>query len=407
VNVPDTQTLVLGGGIAGCVTACLLADAGVPVTIVERRDRLMDGASRWNEGKIHLGYIYIGTESMATSRLMQQGAAVFEGLLERVLGRPLDDQWFSDPVTYLVEPDSMVDAETLWSRTLAVASALREEGRDTTGLRAGLRRYVPDGPLVERLLPEDAAERTGQSRIAAAWRTTERAISPRPMAEGLRAAVAERAIPVVQARVVCAEATPSGWRIELENGGSLSARVLVNSLWEERALIDRQVHTADDPVSIRYRYALFGRRLSSRERLPPVSRILGRHGDVTSYGDGDACLTWYPAGLVARSDLGIPPVVPAVEREAFIHETLRGLGLEASVLGARERWEIGGGFVVAHGYGDIDRLDSPLHRRDRAGVRELRPGYISIDTGKLTLGPLLAMRAADLVRRRLETGADA
>jgi len=44
-------------------------------------------------------------------------------------------------------------------------------------------------------------------------------------------------------------------------------------------------------------------------------------------------------------------------------------------------------------------MDSPLHERYRPDVEELRPGYISVDTGKLTLGPLMATRAVELARR--------
>jgi hypothetical protein len=34
-------------------------------------------------------------------------------------------------------------------------------------------------------------------------------------------------------------------------------------------------------------------------------------------------------------------------------------------------------------------------------VTELRPGYLTVDTGKYTLGPLMAHRASTLAGRRL------
>ena len=59
--------------------------------------------------------------------------------------------------------------------------------------------------------------------------------------------------------------------------------------------------------------------------------------------------------------------------------------------------------VVAHGRGDIDRIDSPLHERDRPQVTESRPGFLSVDTGKYTLGPLMALRASALAVHHLST----
>jgi hypothetical protein len=85
-----------------------------------------------------------------------------------------------------------------------------------------------------------------------------------------------------------------------------------------------------------------------------------------------------------------------------VEGTLHGLGLPPGLLDdPTGTWELGGGYVVAYGSGDIDTKDSPLHSRDRAGARELRPGFVSVDTGKYTLGPLMARRAAELVERRL------
>jgi hypothetical protein len=123
------------------------------------------------------------------------------------------------------------------------------------------------------------------------------------------------------------------------------------------------------------------------------------------FDDGDAYLSWYPASLVARSDAGAPPAIPPLDDRAMTRAILEGLRLPGITLddpGAR--WQVRGGFVVAHGHGDIDRRDSPLHARDRVGLTELRPGYLTVDTGKLTLGPLFASHAARVAARHLGVG---
>lgn len=404
--MPDAQVAVLGGGIAGCLTACLLADAGYAVVIVEAQDDLMTGASLWNDGKIHLGYTFTGTPSLATARLMQEGAAAFLPTLEQVLGGSLPAEASADPVIYIVDRDSMVPAETLWERAQAVTALLVEGAARSPGLARWTRPEGagPVGPdaLLARLTPEQAEMETGQRSIVAAWRTVESHLATRVVAEAIRRAVRERGIAVETDRIRAIARASGGWIAHRASGGALRADALVNCTWESRAALDRTLGPATDPVSIRYKVALFGQGSEALRGIAPSTRILGRYGDVVRTHNGEAYLSWYPAGLLARSDDGVPPAIPETDATAMTDRILDGLGLPRSVVeGDGSTWEVRGGYVVAHGHGDIDRPDSPLHERDRPGVRELRPGYLSVDTGKYTLGPLMALRAAAIVRERL------
>jgi hypothetical protein len=398
--VQDSQVVVLGGGITGCLTACLLADAGLRVLIVEQRDRLLDGASRWNDGKVHLGYTFTGTESLATAALLQRGAAAFFPVLERVLGGPLPAvSVASDGVIYLVDQRSMVDATTLWERAQAVSRLLAATRAAHPGLKAypGIR-YGPP----QRIPAGQAELLTGQTGVAAAWRVPEAHCAARVLADRIDAAVEARPIDVLQARVQAVEPAARGWRIRLEDGDVLHGRVVVNCTWEGRAAIDRRLCPDDTPISIRYKYALFGERVRALADVPPSTRILGRFGDVVRFADGDAYLSWYPASLVARSDDGTPPPIPPLDPAAMTRAILDGLGLPgATIEDSGASWRVRGGYVVAHGHGDIDRRESPLHARDHVGVTELRPGYLTVDTGKLTFGPLFASQAALAAARHL------
>jgi glycine/D-amino acid oxidase-like deaminating enzyme len=395
----DAQVLIIGGGITGCLTACLLADAGVRVLLVEQDRVLMNGASRWNDGKIHLGYTFNGTASLATASLLVQGSGVFFPTLERVLGARLPDDAVGRPVLYLVDRQSMVDAETLWERARATDDLARRAMDALPGLDAypGLRER-----RLERVAPSSAEVLSGQPDVVDAWSTPEIHVSARVVADRLVTALLARPIDVLHGRVMAVEPCAAGWAIRIGPGEPLRASVVLNCAWEGRPMLDRMVAGSDEPVSIRYKYALFGRGVRSLSALVPSTRILGRFGDVAAQPNGDAYLGWYPAGLAARSDDGSPPSLPPLDTEAMMRATLAGLRLPGSMLrdeGAT--WEVRGGHVVAHGQGDIDHMGSPLHRRDRPAVTELRPGYLTVDTGKYTLGPLMAHRASTLAARRL------
>jgi hypothetical protein len=397
----DFEVAVLGGGISGCMTACLLADEGRSVAIIEQLPLLVDGASRWNDGKIHLGFTFTGTPSISTAALMQEGAAVFIPTFELITGEPIEESWFGEPVIYVVDRQSLFDRETLWKRAQKVAELMES----SAGRLPGLRRWLTS-PLLERLDPTDAVELIGQDNVTAAWRTSERHISTRAAAERLRLAVKARNISIIEGRVERVSRSSSSWLVDFASGASVSAGVVVNSLWESLAVIDRQVAADapdEPPVVIRYKYAVFG--TNTGLTLQPLTRILGKYGDIATYPNGDAYLSWYPACLAGRSDDGLPPRIEPIDPATLIEKVLAGLRLPPSLLerpGAT--WMVNGGFVVARGSSDIDRRGSLLHMRDRPRVVELRPGFVSVDTGKYTLGPLMATRAVDIVQRRLGGG---
>jgi len=160
-----------------------------------------------------------------------------------------------------------------------------------------------------------------------------------------------------------------------------------------------------ETVTIRYKVGIFASAVRSGwGGVAPSTRILGKFGDVTPYGNGDVYVSWYPAALMAHCRGERPPAVPRIDDDQHKRrEILSGLGingtLSADLLNGNA--VVRGGYVVAGGAGDISETSSGLHHRSEPDARELAPGYVSVDTGKYTLGPMLARKAADLVRRRL------
>ncbi|MBE9549197.1 MAG: FAD-binding oxidoreductase [Proteobacteria bacterium] len=393
----DSQVTIIGAGISGCLTAINLTDAGIKVQLVDRHPEPMEGASRWNEGKIHLGYCYLGDPSFESAKLMLSGAACFTEEIERLTGAPLPGHWFTRPVVYLVDTETQFPAEVLWERSQKLARLLTERAYSETGLR----KFVNTPPVLQRLDLEKAASMTGMKNFTMAWETSEVAIAPGPVADLIRRAVQERNIPYIQDTVISISPGDANWSVNTKSQ-RITSRAVVNASWESRVLLDRGVIQTDAPCSIRYKYALFCRNLNSVIAPAPSTRIIGPYGDVTPYGNGEAFLSWYPAGLAGLSDTGIPPALPPLDQERLALDTLAGLGMQPGILNQPgASWEVKGGYVIAEGHGDIDHPGSPLHSRNRVFTKELLPGYISVDTGKYSLGPLMAKRTAELVKNYL------
>jgi glycine/D-amino acid oxidase-like deaminating enzyme len=392
----DAEVCVLGGGITGVLTACALHDAGVQTLIVDRGPSLLDGASRWNEGKIHLGFTYTGTPDLASARLMLRGAARFAPVIERVTGHALPAHWWSRPVIYLVDEQSIFPPAVLWDRAQAVAALVRAAAAVDPAVAA----LVGEQPILARLPADAAMASTAQTGVVAAWGTAERAIAPGPVAEGFRAAVRERSIPIVRDVVRAVRPRPGGWDIACAGGSTVTTNAAVNCLWESRPAIDAPLRPTTTPVVIRYKVGIFAQPAAGWSAIDPSTRILGKYGDVTPYGNGDLYLSWYPTGMLARSDDGAAPPPPPIDAARAFEDTVAGLRLPAplvAMLHGQSRIE--GGYVVAQGTGDISECSSSLHDRHHARVRLLAPGFVSVDTGKYTLGPLLAAEAAQVALR--------
>jgi glycine/D-amino acid oxidase-like deaminating enzyme len=113
------RVAILGAGIMGSSAALLLARAGCRVTLIDQTASAMTGASRWNEGKIHLGFLYAGDPSCRTAAELLIGGLAFRPLTEDLIGRSLVSATTPDDDLYLVHPESVVDA-LLWQRTFSV-----------------------------------------------------------------------------------------------------------------------------------------------------------------------------------------------------------------------------------------------------------------------------------------------
>jgi len=393
---------VLGSGIMGSAAALFLARRGGQVTLFDAASRPFTGASRWSEGKIHLGHMYAADSTLRTAARLLPGALAFKDLTEQLTGYPLDDVTMTDD-TYLVHRDSIVGTDEMAAYLGSVT--------DLAAAAPGADRYLTDlrGAGVHRLRPQEIAADYDTDIVVAGFRVPERSVSTVQVADRFVAALeAESGIHLaMSARVTAVQphnADLGGpFSIATSRGRSGPFDFVVNALWEGRPLIDAGLGIHPEAAwSHRYRLSMF---LRTDSDVPAPSAVLttGPFGDIKAYSGRDFYLSWYPTGLIAEGSGLAPPPVPALDDEgrarvgAEIFARLGSVIHPVQLLEQRaETIRIEGGWVFALGRGSLADRRSTLHRRDRIGIRR-HGAYISVDTGKYSTAPWLALEVADSI----------
>ncbi|GAA1059437.1 NAD(P)/FAD-dependent oxidoreductase [Agromyces bracchium] len=393
------RVAVLGAGIMGSATAIELARRGLDVTLIEREPAPMSGTSRWNEGKIHLGFLYGADPTTATAEHILPGSLVFSDRARELIGTDLDGHVTREDDLYLLHRDSVVDADTMRRKFEAIGALVRRHPDSA--------RYLVDvsDARVTELAHDELAAIAGDD-IVAGFRVPERSIDTRWFADRLGAAVAAEPRVTLRAGTTVIGAEPvrsvdGAWRIRTADGEDEVADVVVNALWNGRLPIDVTAGVDPEPPwTHRFRLCVFVRTRADH-RVKSALVAVGPFGDVKSYTDRDFYLSWYPEGLVAEGDdleLAAPAIPVGADAAAFVTRVRSALGRLMpgidEVLEDAEETVVHGGFVFAQGRGALDDPASDLHRRDRYGVRR-RGTYHSVDTGKYSTAPWSARILAE------------
>ena len=122
-----------------------------------------------------------------------------------------------------------------------------------------------------------------------------------------------------------------------------------------------------------------------------------------NYGDRDFYLSWYPVGMVFEAQGTAHPQQPDLSdarRADVLRGTFEGLGAilrgVAEISACADDVQVQGGWVYAQARGTLDDPASSLHKRDQLGIR-WHGTYVSVDTGKYSVAPLLAKTLADRI----------
>jgi glycine/D-amino acid oxidase-like deaminating enzyme len=410
----QTETVVIGAGLTGVTAALELARSGVGVTLIEQDERAMNRASLRNEGKIHLGFVFVHDASLATAKLMIAGACSFRGILARLAGPRIDALRVSRPFVYLVAEDSLLAPDEIERRYHAVEALYGRQMRETPDAD-----YLGMNPtkLFSRVPLSAYGSHLRTQGFLGAFDTAEVAIDTQELAEILRAAVAAepRIRLLVDHAVESVQREAHGFRVNTTSGTQvrqIAARHVINASWENRFKIDRTAGMEHAPGWLhRLKYRVIARVPETMRDGPSVTMVVGRYGDVVIRPDATAYFSWYPAGLQGWTAALAPPEAWNGPCRGDVAPGVRA-ALATALLSGIERWYPGAsrstaqvldaGAIVAYGASDVDDPASGLHDRTRVGVRSSN-GYHSVDPGKLTTAPLFGVQAARAVLEAMAT----
>jgi glycine/D-amino acid oxidase-like deaminating enzyme len=392
------RVAILGAGIMGCAVAIQLARRGFDVTIFDREHAPMAAASRWNEGKIHLCYIYGADPTLATAQHLLTGGLLFEDRLRELIDTDLTEHVTADDDIYLVHRDSVVGPEILRPKFDAISALVREHPDAS--------RYLVDvsDARTEEIAPDELRTLAGAD-VVAGFRVPERSVETQWVADRLAAAATATSgvtlrLSTAVVGVEAVDGRRGEWRVLTPEGHDEDFDLVVNALWNGRLPVDVTAGlTPEPPWTHRYRQCVFVRTRSECD-LPSALVAVGPFGDVKNYNGRDFYVSWYPVGLVGQGselELAAPALPTGVEAEVFIARVRAALEPLMPGLGRMfddaEAAVVHGGFVFARGTGSLDDPHSGLHRRDRYGVQR-RGSYYSVDTGKYSTAPWLARELA-------------
>ncbi len=389
------KVAVIGGGLGGTTAAMALARRGIETHLYEARDLPMDGASRWNEGKLHLGYVFAKDRSLATARVMMEGSCTFFPILREFYGAEVPTR-HSPSFVYDVVTSGQLSPDAVLSQFAAIDRLLDEERALCGGYP------VPVVPYTQFASP---GGRTS-AKIQVSLRTTEIAIDISSLADFIRERVGRTGGPlrVFANRAVEAVTRQDNGHYALSAGGELPGDTythVINASWQNRLALDRSAaHRLPGDWSHRFKIAIHFRDLPSAESFVPSTGILGEYGDIVGFPDGSLYLSWYPASRLMFSREILPPVVTeptAAEARQLFDRVIDGAAtLWPAVEGLRryrEQATIRGGYIYNRGDTDIDDPASGLHRRCQFGI-SASGNYVSLDSGKLCTAPLVGLLAA-------------
>ncbi len=404
------RVAVLGGGLQGACVAMELASAGISVDLYDKNDRFLTQASAQNEGKIHLGYVYANDRTLNTARTMVKGAISFLPLLRRWLGGVVDSIPVSEPFNYVVHTASQLNIEEIESHFKSSQEIAVQESKAFP-----VDYFGADYRMIPARLSESQCDALYDRRLtAAAFKTAEVGIDP----EFLAALVRRRleADPMIntmlQTRVMSVSPHNQSVAVAFEsNGEELNERYdqVVNTLWDGRLAIDRTAGLEPDRQWMyRIKHYLRVRAPGVAASLPCTTMVLGAFGDIVNYGNGEAYLSWYPAGMRGVSSDFSPPKWPLILDQQTSMEVrnaiLAGLvGIVPTVANLIPEniglWEVKAGIIFAWGQTDINDPASVLHERHAIGPQSVGR-YHTVDTGKLTTAPLFGKMVADRILNR-------
>lgn len=389
------RVAILGAGIQGCCAALELASIGLKVDLFDKCALPMEKTSRWNEGKIHLGYVYAKDQSLKTTRAMIEGSLAFSEFFHRHLGYEIPVEKQSSGFIYAIHKNSLLDEDHILAHFHSVDKMIRE------AIEASGQNYLGTshpGP-VEKLKSIDYFD---SSLVMAAFQSPEKSVDTQFIADQLVGIVSANPLINFIGHTQITAITKYNKKyfgIVCGDGSLLKGyRSVVNTTWEDRLRIDQTAgYNSETPWIYRYKFAIHLDNFKNIEEIPSTTFLLGPFGDVVNFKNGNYYLSWYPNCCTNFSRDHRPDesgIIPDQNKLNHIAEQsylrLKQLIPSVSALNLTTgNVKLKGGYICAIGTEDIHLPSSCLHRRDQGGIFS-NENYHSIFTGKYTTAPLYA-----------------
>lgn len=403
MNKKERKIAVLGAGGLGACLSLELAQRGYQVDLFEEHSEPVRKASFVNEGKIHLGFIYAMDRDFHTSKSMIIGAIHFISNLKRWI-HINPEEVISTPFNYCIHKGSLMNANELTPHYKKCVEFFNESTRFYKKNYLDLFDKI-DASLLSKTKIEEIAN---PEFIDDVFSTTEYSVEPRTIARKL--ATELLATPSINLRVNTKvnSVKRNGSRLKVlstERGVSSEEEYtdVINSTWNGLLEIDRTMGI--DPLySWSHRYK-FGNKILipfSGNQFPSCTMVQGPFGDAVNFKDKGMFFSWYPIGRTGWSEEHRPPEWDKLysEEERYdvfsrsFEELRKRIPALSNVHFENKDTSAAGGVIFALGNTDVDNYESKLHTRSEVGLRSF-DNYHSVNTGKYTLIPYLAVKVAD------------
>ena len=387
----------------GVCLALEMAEAGHHVQLFEAADTILKKASFVNEGKIHLGFVYAKDDTGKTAERMVTGALTFRHHVSKWVESNVFDAALSEPFHYAVPLNSMLTKEKIhahFNKVQHLYDIQKQKGGQYLG--------PAENQIFRELGLSEWRDICNEDEIVTVFSTEERSVDPMVIANSLRHAIKSHpSITLHEGTPVesCKMANKDSVKVAFIKEGikqSISFSLVANTSWQNRLSLDKTAGIAEQrDVMHRYKVALHSKGEITAGKIPSITFLVGSYGDIVQFSER-IYLNWYPAGLVYSETTPHP----AAEHEILQHvfpdrlykDTIEPLAylvpqMQRFLNGNPEKWDVLGGFISAWGHSGIDDPQSMLHRRYDVGCQQFG-NYFSIDTGKYTLAPSIAVDTA-------------
>lgn len=407
------KVTVIGAGVQGSCIALELANRGYKVDLLDKEEVPFNRTSVRNEGKIHLGLVYMNDPDFETPLLMLKAAFQFSKNLSRWIGNKTKKLNIGTAFYYLVSNDSFLSIDELELRYQKLQEFYEKRKEENANLN-----YLGTTPefLAERCSEKELADHFVLDKIQGGFATKELAIDTFKLAEHVVQAIDNHPNITFWGghKINSVSKNGSGYVVEGINADGpwkMKSLQVVNATWADKFRLDETLGIpAPQGILHRLKYRVIADIPPGMKDCPSATMVIGKFGDVVIRPDNTAYVSWYPDACRGWSNSKVPPETwddpsrgNVSEKDfeklsdLFITETAKWY---PAIKNCKPKL-VDAGVIVAHGETDVDHEESQLHRRAKIGVTSY-DGYHSVETGKLTTAPMFAMDTADHVDRVLQ-----